>query len=78
MIAVETSGSGTVRIEELLKTFSDVFEPPKGLPPSRNHEHCITLVDGAKPFKLKPYRFPYSQKAEIERMVSEMLKEGVI
>lgn len=55
-----------------------VFEEPKGLPPSRNHEHAILLKTGSNPVGVRPYRYPQSQKDEIERMIQDMLKAGII
>ncbi|XP_071925383.1 uncharacterized protein [Coffea arabica] len=65
-------------ISELLHQFSDVFTEPTQLPPERAHDHTIPLKPGAQPFKLKPYRYPYSQKTEIENQVSNMLQTGII
>lgn len=58
-------------VEELLEQFPDVFGKPKGLPPSRGHEHYIQLAEGAQPFKLRPYRYPHYQKAEIEKLIKK-------
>lgn len=65
-------------ISQLLVRFSDVFALPKSLPPNRALDHQIPLLPEAKPFKLKPYRYPHSQKAEIESKVAEMLQNGII
>ncbi|XP_039140565.1 uncharacterized protein LOC120277791 [Dioscorea cayenensis subsp. rotundata] len=62
----------------LLLKFQMVFSNPMTLPPSRNCNHQIPLIPGSAPVKVKPYRYPHSQKAEIERMVTEMLSEGLI
>ncbi|XP_071905809.1 uncharacterized protein [Coffea arabica] len=65
-------------ISELLHEFSDVFAEPTQLPPERAHDHTIPLKPGAQPFKLRPYRYPHSQKIEIENQVSSMLQTGII
>ena len=65
-------------LEGLLTEFNSVFEPPAGLPPSRFHDHAIPLKEGADPPNLRPYRFPHSQKNEIERIVKEMMAAGII
>jgi hypothetical protein len=52
-------------IKELMEEFSDVFMEPKGLPPSRSHDHQIFLQEGANPTCVRPYRYPYYQKEEI-------------
>lgn len=53
----------------LLKKYAKVFEVPVELPPSRSVDHVIPLQEGSVPFKLKPYRYPHSQKTEIESQV---------
>ncbi|XP_071933241.1 uncharacterized protein [Coffea arabica] len=65
-------------MEELLQRFKDVFQEPQGLPPERSQDHCITLKEGSKPFQMRPYRCPYIQKSEIEKLVHEMLQSGII
>ncbi|XP_014517232.1 uncharacterized protein LOC106774700 [Vigna radiata var. radiata] len=62
----------------LLHTYVSVFDTPHHLPPQRSHDHAIPLLAGSNPVKVKPYRYPHSQKEEIERLVEGMLKEGII
>lgn len=61
-----------------LEKYSIVFSIPQSLPPTRSVDHAIPLHLNAKPFKLKPYRYPHSQKTEIEKQVQEMLTSGII
>ncbi|WOH05166.1 hypothetical protein DCAR_0624580 [Daucus carota subsp. sativus] len=65
-------------IRVLLNKFPEVFSIPTTLPPIRNVDHEIPLQQDAQPFKLKPYRYPHSQKTEIENQVQEMLRSGII
>eukprot|EP00253_Pinus_taeda_P007175 PITA_07175 len=65
-------------LQKVLDNHSKVFETPKGLPPICDHDHAIHLIPGSVPPNIKPYRYPYAQKSEIERMVSEMLEAGII
>lgn len=51
---------------------------PSGLPPSRSHEHGITLKEGTPPISVRPYLYPRVQKNEIEKLVGEMLSAGII
>ena len=55
-----------------------MFETPKGLPPIHDHDHAIHLILGSVPPNIRPYRYPYFQKSEIERMIAEMLEAGII
>ncbi|KAF5456115.1 hypothetical protein F2P56_025626 [Juglans regia] len=65
-------------VSELLTQFQGVFEEPNGLPPVRDHDHKIVLKEGTPPISNRPYRYPYYQKTEIEKIVAELLKTGVI
>ena len=62
----------------LLHTYASVFDRPSGLLPQWEHDHCIPLLEGAQPLKIKPYRYPHSQKEQIELMIQQMLEEGII
>jgi hypothetical protein len=60
-----------------LQSFESIFAEPKGLPPPRSHDHQIVLHD-PQPISVRPYRYPYFQKTEIEKIVKELLVSGVI
>jgi len=62
----------------LLHTYKIVCNKPIELPSDRSHNHVIPLLPGSHPVKVRPYRYPHSQKAQIETMVEEMLQEGII
>jgi len=64
---------GVNDLECILEEYSDLFEVPKYLPPSRLHDHKIMLQDGTFPINIRPYRYPTVQKDEIEKMVENML-----
>ena len=55
-----------------------MFETPKGLPHIRHHDHDIHLIPGSVPPNIRPYRYPYVQKSEIEHTIVEMLEAGII
>ena len=65
-------------IHKVLDNHSKVFETPKGILHIRDHGHDIHLIPGSVPPNIRPYRYPYAQKSEIERMVAEMLEAGII
>ena len=44
-------------IDKNSKLFEDI---PKGLPPTRNHDHEIHLIPGIVPPNFRPYRYPYA------------------
>ena len=58
--------------------YQKVFAMPFELPSSRTCDHSILLLPDAPPIRVKPYRYPDSQKNEIELMVQDMLQEGSI
>lgn len=65
-------------LRTLLLKYSMVFNPPTDLPPKRTQDHAIPLVKGSNPVKVKPYRYAHCQKSQIEKMVMEMLQQGII
>jgi hypothetical protein len=66
-------------LQALLSKQQTVFSTPQRLPPSRGvYDHSIPLVPGSLPPNIRPYRHPFAQKNEIEKMVQELLIAGVI
>lgn len=66
------------RLHQLLRDYSDIFSVPAGLPPVRSFDHRIPLQPNTSPVNVKPYRYPHFQKTEIERLVGDMLQDGII
>ena len=62
----------------VLEENKSVFQVPSGMPPMRPFDHKIHLLPNSKPVNVRPYRYPYFQKTEIERQVKEMLDTGII
>uniref|UniRef100_A0ACD5TW14 Uncharacterized protein n=1 Tax=Avena sativa TaxID=4498 RepID=A0ACD5TW14_AVESA len=73
----EVSDKETVSeaIEMVLQEFGSVFAEPTELPPARQFDHAIPLIEGAKPVNLRPYRYSPEQKDEIEKQVAQMLSQ---
>eukprot|EP00253_Pinus_taeda_P009963 PITA_09963 len=65
-------------LQKFLDNHSKVFETLKGLPPICDHDHAIHLIPGSVPPNIRPYKYPYTQKSEIECMVAVMLEAGII
>jgi hypothetical protein len=66
-------------LQGIIDKHSKVFEDiPKVLPPTRNHDHEIHLIPRSVPLNIRPYRYPYAHKSEIECIVEEMLEAGII
>ena len=65
-------------LQKLLLKYQEVFQEPQGLPPKRNIEHSIELKPGAEPINVRPYKYAYHHKDEIERQVQELLLTGAI
>lgn len=65
-------------LKPVLAQFDEIFKEPTKLPLRRSIDHGITLVPDAKPVNVRPYRYPHFQKTEMEKLVAEMQKSGVI
>jgi hypothetical protein len=61
--------SAPLDIQIVVTYNSKVFgEIPKGVPPARYHDHVIHLQIEGVPPNIRPYRYPYAHKSEIECM----------
>ncbi|XP_027905965.1 uncharacterized protein LOC114165577 [Vigna unguiculata] len=58
--------------------YPQLFAEPHGLPPIRETDHHIPLLEGSNPVNVRPYQYPYFQKHEIERQIRDMMNEGLI
>ena len=68
-----------LEVQKVLDRYQEVFqELPAGLPLNRGCEHIIELDLTQGPTIIKPYRYNYRQKSEIERLTIELLDIGVI
>jgi hypothetical protein len=66
------------QVQLILQKFASVFADPVGLPPSRECDHVIPLIQGAQPVSVRAYRYPPQLKDEIEKQITEMLQQGVV
>ena len=67
-----------VDVITLLYKYGFVFQPPVGLPPHRLNDHLIYLEPNTKAINVRPYQYPHYQKNEIQKLVQEMLTQGLI
>jgi Reverse transcriptase (RNA-dependent DNA polymerase)/Retroviral aspartyl protease len=65
-------------IQQVLNEFNDVFQHLKELPPSSTIDHKVPLLPLAKPVNLRPSRYSYFQKLELEKIIEELLQTSVI
>jgi len=65
-------------VQAVLHKYSHLFQEPSSLPPARKCDHPIELIPGAQLVNVRPYRYAPSQKSEIEKQLTEMLKQGII
>ncbi|KAM0043609.1 putative nucleotidyltransferase, Ribonuclease H [Helianthus debilis subsp. tardiflorus] len=76
-ISPALSNQEQTSLQTLLQQFDEIFQPPSSLPPSRSHDHSIQL-SRSDPICVRPYRYPHTQKTEIERQVQDLLRMGMI
>lgn len=65
-------------LELVVHQYTSVFSWNAGLPPIRNQQHAIQLKEGTELVSVRPYRYTHAQKEEIERLLQDMLKAGII
>ncbi|GKB81437.1 retrotransposon-related protein [Tanacetum coccineum] len=74
----QAMSTGHSEIDQLLIQFDSLFQVPASLPPHRLIDHHIHLLPNTKPVNIRPYRYPHYQKGEMEKLVNEMLSQGII
>lgn len=67
-----------VLVQPLLTKYHELSQEPTTLPPHRTIEHKIPLKEDSKSINLRPYRFSYFHIIEIEKIVNELLLNGLI
>lgn len=63
---------------QLQEKFSATFAPLLGMPPKREIQHAIPLKDESLVVNIRPFKYSYYQKTEMERLVHEMLQNGIL
>uniref|UniRef100_A0A3Q7JC32 Reverse transcriptase domain-containing protein n=1 Tax=Solanum lycopersicum TaxID=4081 RepID=A0A3Q7JC32_SOLLC len=78
--AITTTVNGIpVVLVPLMEQYKGIFDIPTSLPPHKGpYDHRILLIQNAGPVSKKPYRFPRVKKDIIEKLVQEMLDQGVV
>lgn len=62
----------------MLEAYEDIFKEPQGLPSTTGTKHRIMLKPVSVPKSQHPYRISHDQKDEVEKIVQELLDNGVI
>jgi hypothetical protein len=66
-------------LKRILENYPKVFDIPIFLSPSKGeHDHNIPLLSRSQTPNVHPYHYPFAQKNEIEKVLQELLEEGVI
>lgn len=68
----------SLAIQTVIENFQNMFAEPTWLPPPCSNDHQIQLKTESKPPYVRPYRYPYYQNEDIEKLVREMLNAGII
>jgi hypothetical protein len=72
------TGSQGDLLGALLEEFAGLFVEPQALRPHRHISHRIRLKPGTTAVAVRPYRYAYAQKDELEHQCDDMLRLGII
>lgn len=76
--AVGTDAAPDPEVKALLSRYEDVFAAITSLPPEREANHTIPLVEGARPVARPLYRLSPNELEEVERQVTALLNADMI
>nr|GEU48888.1 hypothetical protein [Tanacetum cinerariifolium] len=65
-------------LQQVIVEYEDVFAIPTELPPKKDHENTVPLIEGTQPVNIRPYRHHPSKKDAIEGVVAELQVVNVI
>lgn len=65
-------------LQQVIGEYKEVLDIPKGLPPVRSCDHRIPFIDPQQFMYARPYRYPFHQKNEGEKLIKEMLESRII
>ena len=76
----KTNHINSTKIQDLLQKYKGIFpdDLPNNLPPQREVDHKIEIVEGAKPTSQNPYRLSYHELDEMKKQLDELLQKGLI
>ncbi|KAJ3687163.1 hypothetical protein LUZ61_016327 [Rhynchospora tenuis] len=66
------------QLQSTLTDFDHIFQEPTELPPKRSIDHEIPLKEGSQPVSIRPYRYSYFQREEIEKIIEDLLVHNFI
>ena len=79
MLSANMINKESPEIQDLIQKHGKIFQDmPMKMPPNREIKHTIEVKAGSDPVNIKPYRYLHHQKAEIERLIQDLLKCGII
>lgn len=66
------------QLSDLLHKYPTIFHSQSGIPPTRPHDHNISLLPNTPPVNLKPCCYLHSQKEAMTFIIEDMLRHGTI
>lgn len=76
LIGSTTESDSNDQVRDVVEEFCSVLNMPMGLPPIRDCNHAINLLEGK--ISVRPYRYEQIQKNEIESLLKEMFAAVII
>ena len=79
MLSTKRNYEESPQVQEIVQKHEKVFQDLlMKMPPNWEIEHTIEVKAGSNPFNIKPYHYPHHHKTEIEKIIQDLLKCGVI